>query len=358
MRAKQLLIITLALGMLMFHGCRKDPNDTGPSAQSPTSPFSLQIPSWVIDSGHPPALPSDDPLTVEGVALGRRLFHEKALSDNYTLSCASCHRQENAFSDPSQFSVGTNGSMGTRNSMAIVNLAWDDRFFWDGRTHSLEEQAFRPVVDHLEMRNTWPVVVERLQTHPEYPGLFKKAFGNSVIDSISVVKAIAQFERTLLSFNSRFDRFYYGGDSLALTEQEQRGLQLYFRDAHCVDCHKAPLMTDHGIRNNGLDLMFTDPGLGGVTGVAAQLGRFKTPTLRNIEVTAPYMHDGRFSTLEEVVDFYADDVELSSPYLDNHMFPWMMGQIQLSTDDREDLVAFLKTLTDHQFLTDPAFSAP
>jgi len=286
------------------------------------------------------------------------LFYEKALSNDLSMSCATCHRQEDTFSDRRTFSVGTNGTVGRRQAMAIVNLAWDGTFFWDGRSSTLEAQAFKPVVDHAEMRNSWPTVVSRLQADPRYPRLFERAFGTSLIDSVNVVRAIAQFERSLISLGSRFDRFRYLGETTALTEPEQRGMSLFMRGAHCADCHHEPMMADHGLRNNGLDLTFQDQGAAEVTGNPAHAGRFKVPTLRNIEFSAPYMHDGRFNTLEEVVDFYADDVQLQSPGLDNHMLPWVAGQVQLSTEDRSDLVAFLKALSDSDFLTNPSFSDP
>jgi cytochrome c peroxidase len=356
MRSKAIILGSLVLIML-WSGCRKDPSLQEVSSPSGPTPYSLKLPSW-MHAEQQPFIPWDNPMTVEGIELGRKLFYEKALSDDFTMSCGTCHQQEHAFSDPRQFSIGTDGSVGRRNSMAIVNLAWDDLFFWDGRAQSLELQAFMPVVDHAEMRNTWPVVVERLQAHAQYPSLFEKAFGTSDIDSVLVVKAIAQFERTLISFNTRFDRFEYGGDSLALTQQEMRGMDLFFRGAHCADCHRAPLLTDHAMRNNGLDQVHLDLGFAEVTGITAHEGRFKTTTLRNIEVTAPYMHDSRFNTLEEVMDHYAEGVHLDSPNLDNHMLPWMLGEVSLSVQDRADLVAFLKTLTDQEFLNNPAFSDP
>ena len=345
--------VALIAMVLTIVGCRKDPGLEQPG----TSIFIPSLPSWLQDSaGYRWITPADNPSTNEGVALGRRLFYEKALSNDFSMSCATCHRQEDAFSDRRTFSVGTNGTLGRRQAMAIVNLAWDGSFFWDGRSSSLEAQAFKPVVDHAEMRNAWPTVVSRLQADPTYPRQFERAFGTSLIDSVNVVRAIAQFERSLISLGSRFDRFRYLGETTALSEPEQRGMLLFMRGAHCVDCHHEPMMADHSLRNNGLDLTFTDQGAAEATGNPAHAGRFKVPTLRNIEFSAPYMHDGRFNTLEEVVDFYADDVQLNSPGLDNHMLPWIAGQVQLSAEDRSDLVAFLKALSDSDFLTNPAFS--
>jgi cytochrome c peroxidase len=295
---------------------------------------------------------------VEGIALGRRLFHDVLLSDDQSQSCATCHVQANGFSDPRAFSIGTNGATGHRNAMAIINLGWDDRFFWDGRRYSLEEQAHDPVTNPIEMRNTWPVVVARLQDHAEYPAMFKAAFGDENVDSNRVVQAIAQFERTLVSFNSRFDRFQYMGDSTALNEQECRGLDIFMRDGHCVDCHMEPLLTSHGMRNNGLELAVVDSGLGAITGDPTDNGKFKVPTLRNIAQTAPYMHDSRFTSLEEVVNFYAHEVQVDQPNLDPHMDPWRFGNIHLTPEDEADLVAFLHALSDTDFLTNTAFGPP
>jgi cytochrome c peroxidase len=173
-----------------------------------------------------------------------------------------------------------------------------------------------------------------------------------------VVKAIAQFERTLISFNSRFDRFEHGGDITALTPQEQAGRELYFGEAHCNDCHAAPFFSDNSVLAIGLGGDASDQGMGEVTGDHADYGRFKTTTMRNIEVTAPYMHDGRYATLEQVVDFYADSVDVNAPNMSQHMLPWIAGEIDLDADERAALVAFLKSLTDTEFLNNPAFSDP
>ena len=351
-------IALFLFAIVALAACRKDPPMGDDASDAGPTPLSLSIPQYVTDSGDYLVYVANNPLTVEGVALGRKLFYEKALSDNYTLSCGSCHLQEHAFSDPRRFSIGTNGAVGHRQAMAVVNLAFDHFMFWDARVETLEEQAARPVIDLAEMRNTWPVVVQRLQAMPEYPLLFEKAFGSPGVDSVRAGKAIAQFERTLISFNTRVDRFLYYADSTALTPQEQHGLDLFFRGGHCVDCHRDPLFADHAIRNNGLDLVPADPGYAGVSGNPEHLGKFKVPTLRNIAVTAPYMHDGRFATLEEVLDFYAEDVQLGTPNLDNHMGPWLAGQVNLSAQDRSDLIAFLHALTDEAFLTNPTFSDP
>lgn len=350
---RRLPLLLLAINALL--ACRRDPAVTD-RGQGPT-PLALAIPAWALNQPHPLQLPADNPLTVEGVELGRRLFHEKALSASYTISCASCHRQEHAFSDPRRFSAGDDGAVGRRQAMPIQNMLWDHAFFWDGRAASLEEQAFAPVVNPAEMRNAWPVVVERLQRLPGYPALFARAFGSPGIDSLRVVKAIAQFERTLLSFDSPFDRYYYGGDASALTPAQLRGMDLFFGEAHCDQCHMPPLFQDHDFRNIGLPRA-GDLGLAEITGRASDRGRFKVNSLRNIALTAPYMHDGRFATLEEVIGFYADSVDLADPNLDGHMWPWTSGLIDLDPQERADLKAFLEALTDQRFLTDPVFGPP
>lgn len=310
------------------------------------------------DTAHLPILPYDNPLTDEGIALGRRLFYETALSRDHDLSCGSCHRQPQAFSDPQRYSQGIDGQQGSRNAMALVNLAWSHFFFWDARALTLELQAFEPVRDHRELFNAWPEIIQRLKERPGYDALFEAAFGTLAYDSLHVVYALAQFERTLISFNSPFDRFYYGCDSTALSLVQQRGKDLFFGKAHCADCHAPPLFQDHAVINIGLDSIPTDSGMGAYTGKPWHIGRFKTPTLRNIAASAPYMHDGRFATLHQVVDFYADDVHLNTPNFDDHMFAWKLGVVKLDAREREDLVHFLEALTDSAFLHDPAFAPP
>lgn len=336
--------------------CSESTEPDIPASTKPT-PLVVQYPEWVSTYLSAMPVPADNPLTVEGVALGRKLFYETALSDDYTMSCASCHKQENAFSDPRAFSLGTNGAVGTRNAMAIINLAWSSNLFWDGRRSTLEGQAHDPVTNPIEMRNTWPVVVARLQNNAVYPPLFQKAFGTSTVDSVLVVKALAQFERTLVSFASRFDRYYFEGAASALSASERRGLDLFLGKADCNHCHTDVLMSDDALRNNGLDLVFADAGAGAVTGRAADNGKFKVPTLRNIAVTAPYMHDSRFTTLEQVVAHYEHGVQSASPNLDDNMEN-IKGGIALSAEERQDLLNFLYSLTDSTFLTNPAFARP
>lgn len=351
---------TIVRGVTIFHflfsifliaGCDTDPID---NSYEPT-PLTLTIPK-----GLPPMdIPADNPMTVEGVALGRKLFYEKLLSGDNTMSCGTCHIQENGFAELRQTSVGINGEVGPRNAMPLFNLGWvKTGLFWDGRAATLEEQALEPVNNPIEMASSWPEVESKLNANAEYRELFKKAFNVDYIDSLTVTKALAQFQRTLISGNSKFDR-YYNRQEIQLTEQELRGFILYTtEEADCFHCHGlGGLITDNQYHNNGLDEQYTDMGRYEVTGNPMDRARFRTPTLRNIEMTAPYMHDGRFFTLEEVVEHYSEHVTWSptiSPFME------LVGSngAQLTQQQKEDLVAFLRTFTDHEFLNNPDFSDP
>lgn len=348
--------VALFVSLVLAAACHRPPQQA--AATSP-APLRLELPAWALaDTALRLDFPYDNPLTAEGAALGRALFYEKALSADGSLACASCHIQRFAFADSARLSSGMAGQRTARNSMPLMNLAWDHFFFWDARALSLELQAFEPVTAHRELASQWSAVSQRLARDPRYPPRFAAAFGDARIDSLRIAFALAQFERTLVSLDSRFDRFFHLKRTDALSAQEKRGKDLFFTRAHCVDCHEPPLFKGHHVVNIGLDSVPTDPGMGGRTGMPWHLGRFKTPTLRNIAATAPYMHDGRFATLEEVIDFYADGVRTASPTLDAHMEPWRRGAVRLSQQDRKDLVAFLHALTDSAFLADARFGPP
>jgi len=293
----------------------------------------------------------DNPLTREGVALGRRLFHDPILSGDRTQSCASCHDQAHGFADPRRFSVGIHGNEGTRNAPPLVNLAWRREVFWEGRAPTLEDQAREPVPNPVEMALPWDEAIARLSAHPEYPDLFAKAFGTIEVRQDRVVKAIAQFERTLISNGSRYDRHLRG--EIALTVEEERGEAIFFGErGECFHCHGTIFFTDDEYHDNGLDLVYGDPGRFAVTGEERDRGRFKTPTLRNVEHTAPYMHDGRLATLEEVMDHYAEGVQ-ASPNLDTVLSVHGPPGLGLNAQERADLVGFLEALSDPEFLENP-----
>ena len=364
-------ILFFAMVSLGAESCREDddttcttcPNNDIITGDYNPQPFAITVPSWLP----PVPVPPDNLLTTDGVALGRMLFYDPILSSDSTLSCASCHKQERAFTDGLAVSTGVLGISGKRSAMSLANLAYNTRgFFWDGRTGSLETQALIPVEDHIEMNENWDNVVQKFRNHATYPALFRKAFGIELKSQITkelAAKALAQFQRTLISGNSRYDQIIWAQQGW-LTDQEQRGLELFFiefagtvQHPGCSHCHFNPLFTDNNFRQNGLEdvpdlLSFPDPGRGAISGIANDNGKFRVPTLRNIELTAPYMHDGRFATLEQVLDHYATGGHGVSNE-DPNILPFV-----LDAQQKEDLIAFLKTLTDQTFLTNPNFSNP
>ena len=332
------------------------------TAQYTPTPTQLQIPKLFEDNILNPVIPVNNPQTVEGISLGKKLFFDPILSRDNTIACADCHNPKHAFTDPNRFSDGVDGLLGSRNSMPLFNLAWnyDEKFFWDGSSFSIEHQAFAPVTNPIEMANTWPTVEEKLIQHPEYPELFKQAFGASTIDSTLVTRAIAQFERTLISSNSKFDKHLLG--ETTLTSEELNGFNVFMDETRgdCFHCHgsdKNPLWTDNAFHNNGLDNTFTDLGLGNITGDPADNGKFKSPSLRNLAFTAPYMHDGRFLTLEDVINHYSEGLK-NSPTIDPLMKKVAQGGVRLTSKDKADLKAFLLTLTDQEFISNPNFISP
>ncbi|UOR03799.1 cytochrome-c peroxidase [Hymenobacter aerilatus] len=331
------------------------------------TPYALTLPATFPQN---PTIPTDNPLTNEGVQLGRMLFYETRLSRDNTLSCGSCHQQSKAFTDGRARSLGVDGRQHPRGAMSLTNLLWETTLNWDGAATTLETQARIPIENEVELHQSLAVGVAKLQQTDLYPPLFLKAFGSKTITEENTLKALAQFERTLISANSRFDR-YYAGDRSVLTPDEVQGLLLFnnhpepshgIAGANCFHCHGGTLFTARDFFNNGLDLSFADNGRGQATGQAFDNGKFRAPTLRNIALTAPYMHDGRFATLEEVVDHYSDHVQRQSPNIDPNMLDASNvpfgSQVSLSATQKRQLVAFLKTLTDTTFVHDKRFANP
>ena len=299
-----------------------------------------------------PDLPLDNPLTEERVALGRKLFLETALSKDNSHSCLSCHDSTKGFSDSRRFSVGVDGDLGDRHSMPLINLAWKKDFHWDGEFPSLRKQSLQPIQQPTEMAETLPSVVQKLSSDPAYPPLFTKAFGTPQITAEKISLALEQFVLTLTSYRSKFDLAKAG--LVKLTPEEQRGAELFMteyeprmgqRGADCFHCHGGPLFTDSQFHNNGLDVTPTDLGRAKVTGRDADRAKFSTPTLRNVALTAPYMHDGRFKTLEEVIEHYDSGVQRSAT-LDPNLAKHPNEGLQLAPADKKAIIAFLKTLTD------------
>ena len=318
---------------------------------APTA-YQLDIPPTLPEM----SIPSDNVMTAEGVALGRMLFYDPILSGDNTLACAGCHLQENGFTDPDQFSEGIDGNLGNRNAMQIINLGYAGKLFWDGRADGLEKQALEPVENPIEMHESWPNAISKLSESSSYPQLFYEAFGDCDISKELAAKAIAQFERTLISGNSKFDKVTSGLASFS--DEELNGFDIFNTErGDCFHCHGGPLFTDNEFHNNALDSFPMDSGLEKVTENEHDFGKFKAPTLRNIEFTSPYMHDGRFKTLEEVIDFYSENLQFSET-VDPLMKKINQGGVRLSSQERRDLIAFLKTLTDTEFIENKDFSSP
>ena len=337
----------------------------GPVDLSQTNPYTVVLPFYISQM----PIPLNNPLTEEGINLGRFLFWDKNLSRNNTISCGSCHLPSYNFSDSAKYSLGVDGVASNRHAMPLINLAWSSTLFWDGRASSIERQIFEPVPNHIEMDLKWADAVERIKQNPEYVTMFQLAFGSECVDSVRVSFAIAQFLRTMVSFNSKFDKWYTG--QVQLTPSELSGLELFQKEGgdpevvvggqfggDCFHCHGGALdfFTDYQFHNNGIDSILTDQGRATVSGNSIDIGRFKTPTLRNVELSAPYMHDGRFSTLEEVIEHYNSGGH-PSPTIDPFM-KYVSGGLGLSPQSKTDIINFIKTLTDQEFVNNPKFQDP
>ncbi|RAJ80243.1 cytochrome c peroxidase [Chitinophaga dinghuensis] len=316
--------------------------------------------------------PKDNPITNAGATLGRVLFYDKQLSVNNTIACASCHLQKNAFSDPAALSKGFDGKTTRRNSMALVNVRFfaDKAMFWDMRAGSLEAQTLMPIQDHIEMGMPSLAALEaKLKQVDYYAPLFKAAFGNEEINSDRISRALSQFVRSIVSFNSRYDQGLKNNFA-NFTPQEKSGLSL-FQHKFCAECHNdlqhsgfnqfpTMLIVENSGRNtgfgsnNGLEENYTDKGIGEITGLPQDQGTFKIPTLKNIALTAPYMHDGRFATLEDVLNHYSHGIK-PGPNTGTQI---KNGPINLTDQEQKDIIAFLHTLTDQSLVTDPKYADP
>lgn len=316
--------------------------------------------------------PTNNPITDAGATLGRVLFYDKRLSANNTVSCASCHQQEHGFSDPRQFSIGFKGGATGRNSMGLTNARYYQRgrFFWDERAATLEEQVLQPIQNEVEMGLTLEELVTKVSAEPYYTELFTGAFGDSTITTTRIARALAQFVRSIVSTETKFDAGR-GSNFANFTPQESLGRNLFNGRARCSSCHGSDNFVPNNVFNNGLENPYTDQGIGAITGRTQDNGKFKVPSLRNIALTAPYMHDGRFESLEQVVEFYNSQV-VNHP----NLAPQLRGggpggpggpsgpagggplRLNLNNSEKAALVAFMHTLTDPNLSRDPKFSDP
>ncbi|WP_422861467.1 cytochrome-c peroxidase [Flagellimonas sp. W118] len=331
--------------------------------------YDVQLPNFFLDNelSDEDNTPNNNPVTEAGATLGRVLFYDVRLSANNTVSCASCHVQQNGFSDPNRLSIGFEGGLTGRNSMGLSNARFyeNGRFFWDERAASLEEQVLQPIQDAVEMGLTLDELETKVGSEAYYEVLFRLAFGDSEITSNRISLALAQFVRSMVSYQSRFDEGLAqvnnpNNNFPNFTASENRGKQLFMSNqTNCAQCHDTNVQVGDRARNNGLDATLTDLGVGGITGNNNQNGEFKVPSLRNIALTAPYMHDGRFETLMDVVEHYNSGVQ-NSDDLDNRLQVQggTVRRLNLSEADKQALVDFMNTLTDETFITDDKFSNP
>jgi cytochrome c peroxidase len=363
MSTKQLRIITALIGLLVLTSCKKNPEPY--QATYDSTPYVLQ---YVNNTLPTPNLPSDNPLTVEKVKLGKMLFYENQLSKDGSMNCATCHIQEDGFSDLNQFSTGVEGLQGGRQAMAIFNLAWNENgFFWDGRAELLRHQSILPIQDPLEMNETLVNVIAKLSADTLYTSQFNRAFDGGAITSLNISFALEAFMMSIVSDNSKYDRYLNGTESL--TASEENGRVLFFAEyneffpltsgADCAHCHSSTNFENDQYMNNGLDndAGVTDIGREEVTNDANDKAKFKVTSLRNIAVTGPYMHDGRFTTLEEVVDHYNNGIEQSAT-LDPALNATTSTGLMLDATEKADLINFLKTLTDDSYLNNPDYKSP
>ncbi len=297
---------------------------------------------------------SAKPVTEAGFQLGKKLFFDGRLSRDGTISCGECHSQPFGFTHHGHgFSHGIDGKEGFRNSQPLFNLAWQNSFLWDGGVFDLDLFPVAPIENPVEMDEKLPAVLEKLRQSKDYRDLFRKAYGSEEITTERFLRALSQYMLTLVSANSRYDQFLAGKVSLSTREQE--GMRL-FKEKGCSNCHSGILFTDHSFRSNGLGDEFTgDQGRFRITENESDRNKFKVPTLRNIEVTYPYMHDGRFRNLEGVLAHYAEDVK-DVQNLDPLLKKEGKPGIRLTQDEQTNIIAFLKTLTDQDFLTNKRFS--
>lgn len=391
---------------LVFSSCNKDEGEYIPIEENPLAELNLpenyfnyaniQLPSYYTTNEFPAQFqfqdiieldntPSNNQITDAGATLGRVLFYDKKLSANGTVSCASCHQAENGFSDPNVLSEGFEGGLTRRHSMGLANARFyaGGKFFWDERAETLEDQVLMPFQDEVEMGLTLSQLVQITNDHDYYPTLFNDAFGDESITSDRISKALAQFVRSLVSVTSKYDQARSEVSSPVLdfpsfTTQENQGKDLFFlprtlsngENGNCISCHQTEAFIGPSLVNmgplttfattNGLDaISTTDLGVNEATGNPNDIGKFKIPSLKNISIRPPFMHDGRFATLEEVIDHYSSGIQnhssLITPLVNSS---GQVGQFNFTQAEKEALIAFLNTLTDEEMINDEKYSDP
>lgn len=333
-------MLAVAAVMLLVASCQKDPEIKEPEPEIAfTVPQGWPAPHYNFENNK---------VTKAGFELGRKLFFDGRLSRTNDISCGTCHQPATAFAQIDHaVSHGVEDKLGVRNSPPLFNLAWHPSFFWDGGVNHIENQPIAPITNPVEMDEKIEQVVTKLQADETYRAMFKAAFGDETINTQRISKAIAQFQGILISANAKYDQVQRG--EAAFTEGETRGLNIF--KAKCASCHKEPLFTDFSFRNNGLSVNFVnDSGRAHITRLAGDLYKFKVPSLRNLKYSQPYMHDGRFTTLDAVLNHYGTGIQ-SSPTLD----PLLASGAIITADQKEDLLSFMNTLNDESFVKDVRF---
>ena len=320
----------------LLSGCSKDQSIT----------YLLAVPEWFPEM----EIPQDNQLTQARIDLGRKLFYEPLLSSDSSVSCGSCHQQELAFTDGIPISLGVDAAIGLRNAPTLANIGYAPRLFHDGGVADLELQSQAPIFSDVEMNFSIAGFLERIADDEEYANMFREAYGRQP-DAFGITRAIACFERMLISAHSRFDEYEYQGKTDALAGSEIRGRELFFsEETKCASCHQPPLFTNYAYENIGLYLNYADSGRARISHLEEDKGKFKVPTLRNVELSAPYMHDGSIATLEEVIEHF-NEGGVGHPNQSPDIRP-----LNLTQQQKNDLVAFLKSLTDQSFISDPEFA--
>lgn len=336
-------LLAVVIALLGMSACQLDRDE--PAAQALNYQFGLP-------EGFPPMpTPPDNAPNYDRVQLGKRLFYDPILSRDSSISCSSCHLQSAAFTDGLQFSKGVADREGFRNAPSLSNLAWHPYFFYDGGVPTMELQVLAPIEAHFEMDNQLLTVIERLKRHAQYPTLFRQAYGREMPDAYGLTRAIAAFERTLVSGDAPWDRYMSGREPTAMDAAQQRGWALFQSDSlHCASCHAGFDFTDYSFQNIGLPVTTADSGRMRITLDEADRGKYKTPSLRNVALTAPYMHDGSITNLRAVIEHFA-----SGGMHYGNQSPLAQG-FAISEQEKDDLIAFLNALTDRSFVQNPDFA--
>lgn len=340
-------VILVSVLFLVVMGCKKDPSITGNTIAEEQIEF-------IVPQGWPAPVYNfeNNTLSNAGFELGRKLFFDPRLSRDNTVSCGSCHQPFAAFAHiDHNVSHGIENKVGTRNSPPIFNLNWHTSFFWDGGVNHIEMQPINPIQNPVEMDESIENIIVKLKADAKYTAMFKSAFGDQTINSQRIFKALAQFMGMLVSANAKYDKYKRGEAGGEMTASELSGLQVF--NSKCASCHKEPLFSDFSFRNNGLPATsVNDSGRGHITGSGADMYKFKVPSLRNLKYTYPYMHDGRFATLLQVLDYYNSTTHNAAP-IDSAIGS---AGLALSAQDKTDLINFLNTLNDETFVKDKRFA--